>query len=157
MGEPVNLEARPSEAPPLDLIAELDTRLAATQDPDRHRSGLWIDEVPRVRGCAELFQLQLNVADILGDFDFNGRTKLVDIFLIAHEINTGDDGEHNTMHISPRYIPERKTAQVQLCRPAAPSVTKSCSSSNERASLTLAGVARSIEAVIAPGVTLTRS
>jgi hypothetical protein len=113
----------PREAPSLDLIAELNTRLAATQDPDRHWSGLWIDEVPRVRGWAELFQLQLNVADILRDFDFNGRTKLVDIFVIAHKINTADDGEHNTMHISPRYILERKTAQVQLCRPAAPSVT----------------------------------
>lgn len=126
----------PREAPSLDLIAELNTRLAATQDPDRHWSGLWIDEVPRVRGWAELFQLQLNVADILRDFDFNGRTKLVDIFVIAHKINTADDGEHNTMHISPRYILERKTAQVQLCRPAAPSVTKSYSSSSERARLT---------------------
>ena len=126
----------PREAPSLDLIAELNTRLAATQDPDRHWSGLWIDEVPRVRGWAELFQFQLNVADILRDFDFNGRTKLVDIFVIAHKINTADDGEHNTMHISPRYILERKTAQVQLCRPAAPSVTKSCSSSSERARLT---------------------
>jgi hypothetical protein len=109
----------PREAPPLDLIAELDTRLAATQDPDRHWSGLWIDEVPRVRGWA-VFQLQLTVADILRDFDFNGRTKLVDIFVIAYKINT-DDGEHSTMHISPRYIPEGETAQVQLCRPAAPS------------------------------------
>jgi hypothetical protein len=61
--------------------------------------------------------LQLNVADILRDFDFNGRTKLVDIFVIAHKINTADDGEHGTMHISPRYILERKTAQVPLCRP----------------------------------------
>src|SRR6266446_2188289 len=60
----------PREAPPPDLIAELDTRLAATQDPDRDWSGLWIDEVSRVRGWAELFQLQLNVADILRDFDF---------------------------------------------------------------------------------------
>src|SRR5208337_4646149 len=93
----------PREAPPLDLITELDTRLAATQDPDRHWSGLWIDEVPRVRGWAELIQLQLNVDDILRDFDFNGRTKLVDIFVIAHKINTADDGKHNTMHISPRY------------------------------------------------------
>jgi hypothetical protein len=103
----------PREAPPLNLIAELYTRLATAQDPDRRWSGLWIGEVSRVRSWAELFQLQMNLADVLRDFNFNGRAKFVDIFVVAHKINIADDGEHGTKHISLRHILERKTVKAQ--------------------------------------------
>jgi hypothetical protein len=97
------------EALPLDLIAEFDIRLATAQDPDRGWSWLWICEISRVRVWAELFQFQLKVGDVLRDFYFNGRTKLVDIFVVAHEINTADDGGHSPEHILLCHILERKT------------------------------------------------